>query len=407
MRIRAIAWSLACLGIACSSSHSAPLWQQVAGGAGSGSKGAGSGSGSSSSADRSDGHGGVLPAFPGAGTSDAGDPLPNGMLCDAVAGAKSPLPKAVRQCFYSATDLQHPAATLEQVLECSEGKDSIHLRLTFDPSFVDNTYGENAIGWGSRAMAAPAMMMMGGMAKPMKMGKSGHTFMDLVGSDHAEIQVTDDSGKVVLQFKLDYISVDPSRPSGYGCLGVTGGEGKVIVGNADWVVGYTTSLDRDLNERGYASYTTDSPATDENYTPNKDTPEWDYRVVYEAWISLDALGSAGFGGANIEFVHASPSKASSNTVDVKPNDCPPDDCGDDHPDTVCNPPPPDDCSDGDPDTVCNDNPPPPPPPDGCVDHDPDTPCTDGGTVPPPPGTGGNGGTPTNCTDPDDPACHVD
>src|SRR6185369_9498689 len=101
-------------------------------------------------------HGGVLPLFPGSGLSDAGDPLPNGKVCDAVAGQPSPLPKAVRQCFFSAADSKNPAATLEQVLECSEGKDAIHLRLTFDPSFVDNTYGENAIGWDNREMMAPA-----------------------------------------------------------------------------------------------------------------------------------------------------------------------------------------------------------------------------------------------------------
>jgi hypothetical protein len=259
------------------------------------------------------------------------------------------------------------------------------------------------------AMAMPQMQMMQMMkAKPGGMGMSGHTFMDLVGSDHAEIQLTDATGKVVLQFKLDYISQDPSRPSGYGCLGVTGGEGKVLVGSADWVVGWSTSLDRDLNERGYASYTTDSPATDANYTPNPATPDWDYRVVYEAWISLAAFGTAGFGGATIAFVHASPSKASSDTVTVMPNDCPPE-CGEGDPDTLCSQPPrdagmpPDGCADHDPDTPCNDGhagngggt------PDGCADTDPDTPCSDGGGVPP-------GGKPVEClANPNDPNCHVD
>lgn len=76
-------------------------------------------------------------------------------------------------------------------------------------------------------------------------------------------------------------------------------------------------------KRGYSSYTVDSPATDEHYTPNPDAPEWDYRVVYEVSIDAVALGGAEFGGANIEFVHASPSKREDDTIVVEPRDCPP------------------------------------------------------------------------------------
>ena len=323
----------------------------------------------------------TLPYFPGAGTSDAADPLPNGMVCDSVSGEPSPIPERIEECYYDMNDPNPsgPAATLEQVLECVEEADTVHLRLTFHPWFVDNTYGVNAIGWDAMAaatapammapaMMAPAMMapMGGKMPKPMMM-KGGHTFKDLVGSDHAEIILKDANGQVVMQFKLDYISEDANAPSGYASLGVLGGEGKVIIGDPASVVRWMTSEDRNLNERGYASYTTDSPATDADYTPNSATPEWDYRVVYEAWVDIKAFGAAGFGGASIEYVHASPSKTSSNTIEVKPGKCPP-----------CNDP------DG-----CHDDPPPPPPTDSCGSNDPDAVCGDAG-IP-------NGGKPVpNC-----------
>src|SRR5262249_586692 len=69
----------------------------------------------------------------------------------------------------------------------------------------------------------------------------GHKFSDLTGSDEAEFRFTDGKGNVVLDFQVDYISqatkaVFPSGtvnyPSGYGTLGVTGGDGKVITGSA-------------------------------------------------------------------------------------------------------------------------------------------------------------------------------
>ncbi|HEX2675544.1 MAG TPA: hypothetical protein VHM19_02870 [Polyangiales bacterium] len=254
-----------------------------------------------------------VPMFPGAGTGNASDPLVGGMLCDYVPGPTEQLAEPVTQCFFG-NGQTTPSATLEQVLECVDGKDAIHLRLTFDPSFVDNTYGTGAICWpqhNQRSSNGPCVD-----------GKY-HSFGDLVESDHAELKVTDSTGTVVSHFALDYISPDASAPSGYACLGVTGGEGKMIVGNASDIVDYSSSLDENLNARGYGSYTTDSPATDHDYTPNPATPEWDYRVVYEVWIDVKVLGSNMFGDAFIEYVHASPSKAATNTIEVKPGSCPP------------------------------------------------------------------------------------
>jgi len=227
-----------------------------------------------------------------------------------------------------------PLATIEQVLEVIGGKRVAHLRVTFDPAFVDNTYGANACcGWPAADTTAtepppPDGMMTDpmGMMKPPKMpkpGKGGHTFNDLVGSDHVELLLTDAAGNTVMDFDLDYITADSTPSCGYRQLGVKGGEGKVVSGNAAAVLGSATSIDRNLNGCGYC-YTTDSPATDESYTPNPDTPAWDYRVVYEVWLDLDAFGSAGFGQAYITNVHASPSKLDNNTVEVTATPCPAD-----------------------------------------------------------------------------------
>lgn len=324
----------------------------------SGSAGSGAGGGNLPTP-----NGGPLPTFPGAGTSDAAAPLPNGMLCDSVPGQDLPIPGGGQAtCFVDKNDPNNTnvAATLEQVLECVEETDTVHIRLTFHPWFVDNTYGAGSIGWPR---------------------KRGHSFdPDLVKSDHAEIILTNGSGATVLQFKLDYVSADSSTPSGFGSLGVLGGDGSVAVGDAAAVVRWMTSIDRNLNERGYASHVTDSPATDEDYTPNPATPEWDYRVVYEAWIDLGIFGDAGFGGAHIEYVHASPAKSPSDTIEVVPGDCPPPRCGD-QPDEFCSDAgipdsgtPPNPCFDGNPDTFCDDGGVPPTDPEFCEQYPDDPSC---------------------------------
>jgi hypothetical protein len=268
----------------------------------------------------------IVPGFPGAGTT-AGDPLrpgvPPGAARDCAGGTPvSSRPTQVvtqtTQCFYgvTVTTTSTPAATIEQITEVIDGKKMLHLRITFNPGFVDNTYGANAVGWN----AAPATDG-GKMPKPGK----GHSFDNLVGSDHVEVKLYDAAGQLALHFKIDYISADASRPCGYGTLGVTGGEGKMLVGNAASVLAVATSLDRNLNGCGYC-YTVDSPATDANYTPNSATPRWDYRIVYEAWIDAAAFGAAGPGDILLENVHASPSKAATNTISVKKDACPPPIC---------------------------------------------------------------------------------
>lgn len=244
---------------------------------------------------------GTYPGFPGAGESGA-DPLPGGQMV----------------CYYG-TDPTLPAATIEHSLEVLGGTEAVRVRLTLDPAFVDNTYGATAIGWGDGAAGGP--MGMG--------GKRGHTFKDLVGSDHAELVF----GGSSYAFRSDYISESDGAASGYATLGVLGGDGKMITGDASSVLAASTSLDRNLNERGYGAFVVDSPITDDAWSPSPEAPDWDFRVVYEVWVASAAVGEQP--EVSLESIHASPSKADDNTVVVEPRPCPddwgcqdPDGCGD-------------------------------------------------------------------------------
>ena len=256
-------------------------------------------------------------------------------------GVPAPGSSVVTTCFYDTeVDAEAPAAMSERIIEVIDNVEYVHVRLTMSPYFVDNSYGETAVGWEESK-------------------KGGHKFKELVGSDHAEMLFTDGTGTVALHLIQDLISEDPSRPSGYGSLGVTGGknDGDVMVGGPDDVLAATTSMDRNLNGCGYGSFTENSPVTDELFSPSPEAEFWDYRAAYELWLRADAFGGAGFGDVTIEFVHASPSKTGDNTIIVEERPCPPPGCviG---PDEVCRypePPPP---------------PPEPPAPDDCT-TDPD------------------------------------
>lgn len=298
-------------------------------------------------------------AFPGAGTSGAAQPLLASLAPD-TSSACDPQPtvsavpstaQVQTVCFYDPASPDVPAALIEQVVEVVGTSEWVHMRLTLNPDFVDNTFGDTAIGWGE-ASDEPAPTPPDGTAPPdasapppapeddatppaverpqrreprdraARPNKGGHTFKDLVGSDHAEVQLLDAEGNVSVHFKLDYISESSTAASGFASLGVSGGEGQLIVGEPEWFLATATSFDRNLNACGLSSFTESSPITDELYTPDPSATHWDFRVAYEVWVSTEAFGAVGFGSALIENVHASPSKLESNTVDVSPAPCP-------------------------------------------------------------------------------------
>ncbi|OWY22041.1 hypothetical protein C7N43_09165, partial [Sphingobacteriales bacterium UPWRP_1] len=198
------------------------------------------------------------------------------------------------QCFIG-TD--NPAQVAAQSIWIINPNNTVTIRTTLSKTFVDNTYGTNAIGW-----------------------PSGHSFSNLTGSDQLQLALYDASNVKKLEFKMDYISSSSAAPSGYKSLGVTGGDGNMILGSASNVLNVVTSLDANFNQYGYV-LTSNSPATNSTYAPNASYPNWIYDVWYEVTVSLSAFSPSGFGGVNITGVHASPSKTGDNSEPVTPICC--------------------------------------------------------------------------------------
>ena len=264
----------------------------------------------------------MMPRLPGGGTA-SNTPLAPGCTpasarecpstngaCASGSSSSVTITKFGTLCLGSQTQtFSGPATTIEYLQETVNGQSYYRFRVTFNPNFDDNTYGAHSVGW-----------------PPVR----GHRYGDLVKSDHTELQLFNAAGMLSLHIKIDYISADPSRPCGYGTLGVSGGDGTVLVGNPAYVLAAATSLDRNLNGCGYCKAaacngdcTVDSPATDANFSTNPQTPYWDFRNVYEVWIAPEAFGASGFGSANISYVHASPAKGGTDTIMVTAQPCPP------------------------------------------------------------------------------------
>ena len=153
---------------------------------------------------------------------------------------------------------------------------------------MDNTYGTSIIGW-----------------------PGPHKFTDLTGSDRVQMALYDMNGVLKMEFKLDYFTASAAAPSGYKSLGVTGGDGGMITGNASDVLSAKTSMDVNFNDNGYVLIT-NSPVTNSSYAPNATYPNWIYDVWYDVTVSLSAFPD-GFGQPLITAVHASPSKTGSNS----------------------------------------------------------------------------------------------
>ncbi len=153
----------------------------------------------------------------------------------------------------------------------------VKIRLYVSKSLNDNTYGTNTIGWPG----------------------NNHTFSHLLNSDEAEFNLYNGNNNQVLNFTLDYLDDGLSTTSGYGA--------KITSGSSPYILNFNTSLARNFNDYGYI-LTTNSPATDANYTPNSSYPNWIFDMVYEFTISGSAFGVSGFGNAEVAGMHNSPDK---------------------------------------------------------------------------------------------------
>ena len=178
-------------------------------------------------------------------------------------------------------------------------------------SLVDNSYGTNAVGWGSYTQN----------------GKN-HKFTDLIGSDDAQFVFTDGLGNTVLDITLDYLHGYGSRKEDppYASGGVVDGEGSVNFGSASDILAVATSLQYNWDTfgssyPGYFGKDSDSPLTGSqdptvstSYTTvDPDLSAWVFDVTYEFQIS-GSLFSNGFGGITIPLVHDSPNKIGKNKV---------------------------------------------------------------------------------------------
>lgn len=134
-----------------------------------------------------------------------------------------------------------------------------------------------------------------------------HTFGNFTGSDEANFRFTNSLGAVVLEFKADYITASTKYPSGFGTLGVTGGDGGMIIGSAANVLSVSTTITTDLNQSpAFYGFTTNSPAPESSY------PTWDYVDGYTVVVSGAVFGASDFGNVTVPFVHNSPAKIGTN-----------------------------------------------------------------------------------------------
>jgi hypothetical protein len=221
------------------------------------------------------------------------------------------------------TELPCPAGTFNWAMDASG-----NLVIVYDqfPAPNDNSYGANAVGWGTK----------------------GHTFGNLVGSDHAGFQLIDPSGVVRLSFNIDYITATTGTPSGYASRGPFGGDGSILVGTLTPPdISFDTSLARNLNNMGYfaggkqvvgtsvANLTVDSPPTKDPTgltsdayvltpaaaavftAPNPDSPDspgWNFHDTYFVTINAAKLAALGFNKdtwtvqPNLSALHNSPAK---------------------------------------------------------------------------------------------------
>ena len=172
----------------------------------------------------------------------------------------------------------------------------LYVAMVAPRSVVDNSYGENSIGWKE------------------KKDKYGHQFSDLLKSDKASFLISDSSGGLVIDFSLDYLGVDESAESGYSSLGMLDGgkkakaDGAFNDGNEDALSQWATSLDYNFNVSGHV-LTEHSPEAGSDYdiVDEDGYGDWIFDVVYEFRIDGLILGGNGFQIAG-ELSHISPEK---------------------------------------------------------------------------------------------------
>ncbi|MBW8035922.1 MAG: hypothetical protein FVQ79_09900 [Planctomycetes bacterium] len=169
----------------------------------------------------------------------------------------------------------------------------IYAALILPVTLVDNSYGDNSIGWVDDAASG-----------------RHHNFEDLINSDGAEFELFNNDGESVLHFEIDYFSENEgSYFSEIGGIG-QGDDPE----NLGFVTAFATSLEYNFNTLDLI-LTEDSPEADSEYNvANPAQSDWVFDVVYEVKIDGDIFNCGEFGGMDIPLVHASPNKIGRNKV---------------------------------------------------------------------------------------------
>ncbi|MDD5544844.1 MAG: hypothetical protein PHX83_16885 [Acidobacteriia bacterium] len=160
---------------------------------------------------------------------------------------------------------------------------------------------------------------------------SGHKFSDLTGSDMAHIQFYNAAGTNVLEADFDYISQAKSwtfgggtvnYPSGYGALGATGGDGKMILGSSSNIlVAGSTLSDNLLLSQFVTGFLVNSPPETSPNSNISNPAGWDYTDGYTVIVKSSTFGTSGFGHVNVAGLHDSPPKTGTTNL-ITPTPCP-------------------------------------------------------------------------------------
>ena len=209
------------------------------------------------------------------------------------------------------------APTTGEIWLSQNGTD-VSIALVQPLDLVDNSYGANAVGWGSNAPS----------------GKN-HSFSDLLNSDKLQLSVLDSGGSLLASLgslELDYLA---AVGSGYQAVVVTDPNGKVSA--------FKSSLDYNLNDPAVANGSTtvggvnvtqDSPVvTSTTGYPTTVTTAglgaWEFASIYEFTLSNPGftvndlvngtVSLAGKDGVPPPLFHDSPNKIAKNKVFVTPD----------------------------------------------------------------------------------------
>ncbi|MDD5543366.1 MAG: hypothetical protein PHX83_09335 [Acidobacteriia bacterium] len=223
----------------------------------------------------------------------------------------------VKECALVGSAVTY-AGTL--VVEFSPGE--VYNGITVPPGSLKVIYRQNQIlndnRYGTGATAATGWTR-------------GHKFSDLTGSDEANIQFINGAGTVVLQAQFDYITQARSAtfgggtvnyPSGYGCLGASGGDGKMVIGNASNIIAAGSSLSDDLLLSQFVTgFLVNSPPETAPLSNISIPSGWDYTDSYTVFLKSSVFGTSGFGSVHVVGVHDSPPKTGSSNL-ITPDPCP-------------------------------------------------------------------------------------